>query len=431
MTIFLEVFISCLLLFLGLYWIDDINIPIKKYIIPFLFLYILSFVFNFINPSFAIASFWISGGVFLYINYKSLRKTIFNISTITIFNIFSIYIVEFILINVLGKEDFKNFTLSFNNRLIMYFFCGILIFIFCTILKTLLHKTISSYKENKYFIYIANLILVSTTLLIYFNMTFNRYIVYTDSFFKYLLFILVFIFSALIASLMIIVAFINTNDKKLKEQELESLTQYTNSLEELYLDMRKFRHDYINIISSLAGFIDDENLFELKKYFSEQISPISTIFEKNNFRIGLLQNLKIPEIKGLMSIKLLLAQEKNIDVFLDISEPIDSINMNKIDLTRVLGIFIDNAIEACSDIDCSQIKVSFVKRKSSIVIIIINSINNKPNLHDLFKKGFSTKGNNRGLGLYSVKELLDKTPNITLETEIEENNFIQILTIND
>ena len=132
-----------------------------------------------------------------------------------------------------------------------------------------------------------------------------------------------------------------------------------------------------------------------------------------------------------MSIKLLLAQEKNIDVFLDISEPIDSINMNKIDLTRVLGIFIDNAIEACSDIDCSQIKVSFVKRKSSIVIIIINSINNKPNLHDLFKKGFSTKGNNRGLGLYSVKELLDKTPNITLETEIEENNFIQILTIND
>lgn len=429
MIMFIEILISCFILFLAIYWLNIFKFPLKDYILPTFLCCILSFIINLIYPPLNILSFWISGLIFLLYKRISIKLCLFSLSIVTVVNSISIYLIDFI-IAFITRESFQVFSSNFPNRLLMYLLCSSLVFILISQINKLLNKHFNNLTNNKHYVYISNMILVACCLLIYWNMNLSKEIVFTSQYLKYVSFIIAFIICTLIAFIMILIAVTNTHQKKLKERELESIKLYTTSLEDLYLDMRKFRHDYINIISSLAGFLNEDKISELKTYFSENIIPLSTIFEKNNFRIGLLQNIKIPEIKGLLSVKLILAQEKNIDVFLDIAETISELNINKVDFTRILGILLDNAIEACEEVSTGEIKVSFIKRQSSVVIVIINTLgSNKPSLQQIYKKGFSTKGNDRGLGLFNVKEMMDKSSNSTLETEIGETTFTQILTI--
>ena len=112
---------------------------------------------------------------------------------------------------------------------------------------------------------------------------------------------------------------------KSKKEQLQNLKDYTNSLEKVYTDMRKFRHDYINILSSIVGYIEDNDMEGLEEHFYKNIMPLGEGIKNNNFRIGLLKNIEIVELKGLLSSKIIGAQGKGIDVFIDISEKINYI----------------------------------------------------------------------------------------------------------
>lgn len=215
---------------------------------------------------------------------------------------------------------------------------------------------------------------------------------------------------------------------KNKQNQLENLQEYTNNLENLYTEMRAFRHDYINILSSMIGYIENKDMDGLKKYFNTNIIPLSESIESNNFKIGLLKNIKIPELKGIFSSKLIRAQELGIDVFIDIMEPIEKINIHIIDLCRCVGILLDNAIEASQKLDKPSMKVGIINKESSVLIVIINSCcEDVPPIHKIYQKGFSTKGKNGGLGLSNLKEIIGKYDNISLDTIIENGEFKQHL----
>lgn len=218
-------------------------------------------------------------------------------------------------------------------------------------------------------------------------------------------------------------------DLKNKQIQFENLQEYTSNLEKLYTDMRSFRHDYINILSSIIGYIQNKDIEGLEKHFNEKIFPLGKGMESNNFKIGLLKSIKIPEIKGIFSSKLIRAQELGIDVFIDILEPITKINMDIIDLSRVVGILLDNAIEAAEKCDKPSIKVGIINKEKSVLIVIINSVNEEVPIYKIYQKGFSTKGENRGLGLYNLKEITGKYTTVSLDTSIENGEFKQLLEI--
>jgi two-component system sensor histidine kinase AgrC len=223
-----------------------------------------------------------------------------------------------------------------------------------------------------------------------------------------------------------------TKDLEIKNKQLqfENLQEYTTNLETLYTDMRAFRHDYINIISSLVGYIENKDMDGLEKHFNANIVPLSKGIESNNFKLGLLKNIKLPELKGIVCSKVIRAQELGIDVFIDIAEPIEKIDMNVIDLCRVVGILIDNAVEAALNCDKPSLKIGFVNKKNSVIIVVINSYSGDiPPLSKIFQKGFSTKGENRGLGLSNLKEIINNCKNVSLDTAIETEGFIQNIEI--
>ncbi len=215
-----------------------------------------------------------------------------------------------------------------------------------------------------------------------------------------------------------------------KQKEFENLKQYTESLEKLYSDMRVFRHDYINIISSMIGYIDNRDMDGLERHFYENIIPVSKSMQKKDFKIGAIKNIHIPEIKGIVSSKLIRAQELGLDVHVEVVENIDDIKMNIIDLSRILGILLDNAIEASKESLEFKLKLAFIKTEKAIIIVISNSYKEKNiSLNKIFKPNYSTKGSGRGIGLNNLKKIIDDYDNVFLETSIVESNFTQELEI--
>lgn len=219
---------------------------------------------------------------------------------------------------------------------------------------------------------------------------------------------------------------------KSKLRETTQLKEYTESLEEMSGELRKFRHDYINILSSIAGYVDDNDMEGLRKHLYNEIIPLEKHITMNNSRLDLLKNIKIPEIKGLVSSKIIKAQELNINVTVDIMEEILKVNADIVSLCRILGILLDNALEECSGHEASYIAFGVIKNPVTTDFIISNSCrDNIEPIYKLKEKGYSTKETGEGLGLAIVEELVDKSDNFILDTIIEKEKFIQILTVED
>lgn len=217
---------------------------------------------------------------------------------------------------------------------------------------------------------------------------------------------------------------------KSKLRETEQLREYITSLENMSSDLRKFRHDYVNIISSLVGYIDDNNMEGLKNHINDNIVPLGDNISEKNIRLDLLRHIKIPEIKGLVASKIIRAQELNIKVYIDIVENIESIDLDIISLCRIVGILLDNAIEEGQVLEEPTLNFGIINKDSGVDIVISNKCrDNVEPIYKLFKEGFSTKGNKRGLGLYIVNKLIDENNNILLDTTVENNEFIQSLSI--
>ena len=215
-----------------------------------------------------------------------------------------------------------------------------------------------------------------------------------------------------------------------EKQQYENLKEYSAQIETMYTNLRAFKHDYINILTVMSGYFNEKNYEGLEKYFNENILTTREKLEKDNYRLNQLKNIKDLALKGLISSKIIYAHEMGIDVYIDIMEPIEHIAMKEIDLSRVLGIFLDNAIEAALETETKEIKFGMVKEDTVVAVIVMNTfINHNIPVAKLEQEGVSTKGENRGLGLANVKEILQLYSNVYKTTEIREKYFLQKLEI--
>ncbi|QCR33448.1 GHKL domain-containing protein [Lysinibacillus sp. SGAir0095] len=222
------------------------------------------------------------------------------------------------------------------------------------------------------------------------------------------------------------------NHFKKVEFETAQFTDYMNSLELINNDMQKFRHDYANILFTMQGYMEINDFEGLKKYFKKHIFSAEQDTLKRNQRLSNLSNLQIMGIKGLILTKTLQAEKEGIDVEIEIPGSIDEISMNVIDISRILGIFLDNAIEANTQvIEHKEINIAIYKSMSdSIIIIIENTLNDdSPKVEQLFTDGFSTKGENRGKGLSTVKSIIDQYPNVLLNTTVHDGVFSHVIEV--
>lgn len=141
--------------------------------------------------------------------------------------------------------------------------------------------------------------------------------------------------------------------------QAESLREYAHRLESLYQEIRGFKHDYLNILSSMYSYLEEERYEELKRYFEERFLPDGRKLAAEDLSIGRLNNMKILELKGLLYTKVLKDSDFQLHITVDIPEPVTEIHMDIPDLVRILGIFLDNAMEAASTTPHKELYTNF------------------------------------------------------------------------
>ncbi|MCL2426010.1 MAG: GHKL domain-containing protein [Oscillospiraceae bacterium] len=215
-----------------------------------------------------------------------------------------------------------------------------------------------------------------------------------------------------------------------KESEQKAMQQYTEQIEQQQIIVQKFKHDYKNILLSIEGYLEVENITGLKEYFNTQIKTADNAIIQSDFTLHRLNNIKIPEIKATLVNKFMAAESAGIDAKFEINEEIDYIPVNSVVLVRMLSIMLDNAVEALEKLQSGTLSVACYKNEQTVVFIVQNTCpKDLPPLSQLRRTGYSTKGEGRGLGLSNLKELIGVHPNIILQTNIAEGNFIQKISI--
>lgn len=221
----------------------------------------------------------------------------------------------------------------------------------------------------------------------------------------------------------IILIWFNALRKAISDEDLSQQKFYNESLRSTLFDLRRFKHDWCNNLTVVNSMLKMDKVAELKQYVSELIAQSS---EHNSTE---LYNLKNAGLFGIISSKINLANDKGIAIDLSVIGEIENIPGIKLsELCEIVGIFLDNAIEEASK-NAKSIGIRVQNSISYIEITISNYCESNPDLQMIYRDGFSTKGENRGMGLAIAKKIIDKNKNILHITSFDEKVFTQTIEI--
>ena len=215
----------------------------------------------------------------------------------------------------------------------------------------------------------------------------------------------------------------------LTTKKLESAEEYNNTLRILHDNVRGFKHDFDNIVTTIGGYIRTNDMEGLKQYYLQLEDDCQRV---NNLYILNPSVVNNDGIYNLIMKKYHEAEEKDIKVNISFLLDLSTLNMKIYEFARILGILLDNAIEASSECEEKIINLTFRNdsKNSRQLIIVENTYKNKDvDTHKIFEKGVSGKENHTGLGLWEVNKLLNKNKNITLFTTKNDQFFTQQLEI--
>lgn len=220
------------------------------------------------------------------------------------------------------------------------------------------------------------------------------------------------------------------HELSLQQQELAVMKDYTRRMESFYEEMRTFRHDYRHILSTLQHYIDSDDREALRQYFHDKILPSGSLLESDGFLLGKLHLVADPALKGLLYTKLLAMQNLRLQVTLELAEPVAGINMNSLELCRILGILLDNAMEGSAESPEKKAALAVVCMEASVIFVVSNStLPIKVPVSRLFERDYTTKEHHEGLGLATVLKVTNALPQASLSTEYQDGMFVQRLEI--
>ena len=221
-------------------------------------------------------------------------------------------------------------------------------------------------------------------------------------------------------------------EKLNQEQDLryKDMERYSLHIEELYKEVRSFRHDYTNLLTSLRLGIEEEDMEQIKEVYDSVLKDSSEKLQDNKYDLGRLLNIRDKALKSLLAGKFLKAREKDIVFNVEVPEEIQVEGMSMLDFLTIVSILCDNAIEASAEASQPHVSIAFLKNGALETFIIENSIKEEGiDISEIFSFGASSKGEERGVGLYTVMKIVESHPNTSLNTNCQDQVFRQVLTV--
>ena len=238
--------------------------------------------------------------------------------------------------------------------------------------------------------------------------------------------------SVYIISLLIILAISFIIFKKVTDIEKNIIasqheTEMANErLETMVSGLKKFKHSYENTLASINGYVMRDDHAGLITYLDEIIVEKNKNEMVNYFKLDFIRN---PAVTGLIISKMMYAEGQGIEFILKVRSEVDRINIQAGHLCEILGILLDNAIEAACESDDKKVYFKIEESEDAFIFEIKNSISAPPDRIKMFEKSWTTKGENRGFGLWIAKDIIEKYDNVLLNTTVDEKFVEQDLFV--
>ncbi|MTB64572.1 GHKL domain-containing protein [Streptococcus sp. zg-86] len=215
-----------------------------------------------------------------------------------------------------------------------------------------------------------------------------------------------------------------------KELQLQHLEQYSQQVEGLYREVRGFRHDYTNLLTTLQVGIEENNLTLVKEIYDTVLKDSSKHLRHPKYDMGRLVQIDNNALKSLLASKIAQATEHHVAVSLEVPEVIRPKGMELVDFITIVAILCDNAYEAALETETAIIRLSYFTLEQKQVFIIENSTQQESvDISSLYQFEASSKGEHRGIGLYTVLKILEHYPGVSLQTRSQHHTFCQVLEI--
>lgn len=190
-------------------------------------------------------------------------------------------------------------------------------------------------------------------------------------------------------------------DKRISVYQNDLITKHCDEVENIYRQMRGWRHDYHNHIQAMKAHLVLNQIEEQKKYLDKldtDLTTVDTVLKTGNVMIDAILNSKIS-----------LAGSKSININAKAAVP-KNLEISEIDLCVIIGNLLDNAMEAClkqpKEAD-RFIRVYIGKLKEQLYISVSNSVGGE--IKKSGKTYFSTKNSaTHGFGLMRVDRIAEK-----------------------
>ena len=222
---------------------------------------------------------------------------------------------------------------------------------------------------------------------------------------------------------------IKTMKLDIATRDLENAESYNKSLTVLYDNIRGFKHDFDNMIDILGGYIKLNDMEGLEKYYSELKADCANIRNIQLLNPNIINN---PGIYNLIVSEYKKATEHDIKINFEFFFDFENLQMPIYEFSKVLGILLDNAIDATSDCDEKIINLMFrASNRNHVQIVTIENTYKDKNVDTdkIFEKGISGKEDHSGIGLWEVRKIVNKHNNIVLHTTKDDKLFKQQLEI--
>ncbi|MCL2223954.1 MAG: GHKL domain-containing protein [Defluviitaleaceae bacterium] len=380
-----------------------------------------------LNSIVAVGLVGITTAILLTVLCKSTLKSIMP-TTLLIALLFGIEGVTLFSSRLLGYEPNSIIIISLHTTIICFVF--LLAFIFQKFFSKHIWATILNHKIIRFLLMCAGIALV----LVLKNFVIdNAYITIGQWIIDFSDIALMLFLASGAAMFIIIIRFVSIESALRAEMLLaEASKKYVHDLEESYRALRTIKHDYVNILTSFRLYIDNEDMKGLTKYYYDELSEINKDLLRQDQLLSNLQNVQINEVKSILIYKCSIAVQHEICTDIEVKERIEHLGVSTAIICQILGILLDNAIEAALSVDEKKVHIAAIKNPTSKVFIIKNTWENqKIPINKMFELGFSTKNEGRGMGLYTARRYTEKAKGLYLETETTGDYFIQTLTVKD
>lgn len=196
------------------------------------------------------------------------------------------------------------------------------------------------------------------------------------------------------------------NERKQHKEQLKLANHYRKEFSDLVETARKRQHDFKNHMNALKGMKGIHNRSE-----TEEHQKYCEAIENNNRILKILNNVEQPVLAGFFYNRICHLSEKGIKLDLNLAVTSEELGIEIYDCIDIIGILLDNAVEAVETSNLEkEIYLEMLCYNKNMKITVRNVSRHYENdeMAVFFKKGYSTKGENRGIGLDKIRDLQNK-----------------------